>query len=121
MVGDRKGKTKVNEQPKKKKRTREERDWERAQAAADAADRPQRPFQIRESRAATQGESEPDAEVPPGTTTLRRSACTRGTAQTPPIRGGPRVRGGCPPRLGGRNQPGTTAQIEDEPESEPED
>ena len=40
MVGDRKGKAKVDEQPKKKKRSREEREWERAQAAADAVDRP---------------------------------------------------------------------------------
>ena len=46
MAGDRKGKAKVDEQPKKKKRTREEQDWEHTQAAADAADRPQRPFQI---------------------------------------------------------------------------
>ena len=89
MVGDRKGKTKVNEQPKKKKRTREEQDWERTQGAADAADRPQRLFQIRESRAATEGESKPDAQPVPGTPTLRRSARTRGTAQTPPARGGP--------------------------------
>jgi len=55
MAGDRKGKAKVDEQPKKKKRSREERDWERAHAATAIADRPQRPFQIRESRAATQG------------------------------------------------------------------
>ena len=97
-----KGKAKVDEQPKKKKRTREERDWERAQAAADAADCPQRLFQIRESRAATEGESEPDAQPVPGTLTLSRSARTRGTAQTPPARGGPRVLGGRPPRPGGR-------------------
>ena len=51
MAGDRKGKAKVDEQPKKKKRSREEREWERAQVAADAVDRPQRPFQIHESRA----------------------------------------------------------------------
>ena len=61
MAGDIKGKAKVDEQPKKKKRSHEEQDWERAQAAAAVADRPQRPFQIRESWAATQGESEPDA------------------------------------------------------------
>ena len=76
MVGDRKGKAKVDEQLKKKKRSREEREWQRAQVATDAVDRPQRPFQIRESRAATQGESEPDAEAPPGTPTLRRSTRT---------------------------------------------
>ena len=76
MAGDRKGKAKVDEQPKKKKRTREEREWDCAHAAAAAADRPQRPFQIRDSRADTQGESEPDAEAPPGTRTLRRSART---------------------------------------------
>ena len=96
MAGDKKGKAKVDEQPKKKKRSRDEREWERAQAAADAADRPQRSFQIRESRAATQGESEPDAEAPPGTPTLRRSARTQGpppqtTVQTSPARGGPRT------------------------------
>ena len=44
MACDRKGKAKVDEQPKKKKRTREERDWERAHAAVAAADRPQRLF-----------------------------------------------------------------------------
>ena len=76
MADDRKGKAKVDEQPKKKKRSHEERDWECAQAAAAVADCPQRPFQIRESRAATQGESEPDAEAPPGTPTLHRSART---------------------------------------------
>ena len=121
MAGDRKGKAKVDEQPKKKKRTREERDWERAHAAAAAAERPQRPLQIRESRAATQGESEPDAEAPPGTPTLCRSARTRAAAQTPPARGGPRVRCGRLPRPGGRTQPDTAAQTEDEPDSEPED
>ena len=76
MAGDRKGKAKVDEQPKKKKQTREEREWDRAHAAATAVDRPQRPFQIRESRAATQGESEPDAEAPLGTPTLRCSTRT---------------------------------------------
>ena len=105
MAGDRKGKAKVDEQPKKKKLTREERDWERAPAAADAADCPQRPFQIREFQAATQGESEPDAGALPGTPTLRHSAHTRGTAQTPPARGGPCTRGGRPPRPGARTQP----------------
>ena len=78
MAGDRKGKAKVDEQPKKKKQSREEREWERAQVAADAADRPQRSFQIRDSRADTQGESKPDAEAPLGTPLLRRSARTRG-------------------------------------------
>ena len=103
MAGDKKGKAKVDEQPKKKKkRTREEREWERAHAAVAAADRPQRPFQVRESRAATQGESEPDAEAPPGTPTLCHSARTRGPAQTPPARGGACARGGRPPRPGGR-------------------
>ena len=91
MAGGRKGKAKVDEQPKKKKRTREEREWDCAHAAAAAADRPQRPFQIRESRAATQRESEPDTEAPPGTPTLRCSTRTRGTSQTPPARGGPRT------------------------------
>ena len=104
MAGDRKGKAKVDEQPKKKKWSREEREWERALAATDAADRPQRPFQIRDSRADTQGESEPDAEAPPGTSTLRRSARTQTTVQTTaqpsPARGGPRTRGGRPPRPG---------------------
>ena len=101
MAGDRKGKAKVDEQPKKKKPTREEQDWECTQGAADATDCPQRLFQIRESRAATEGESEPNAQPVPGTPTLRRSARTRGTSQTPPARGGPRVLGGCPPRPGG--------------------
>ena len=78
MAGDRKGKAKVDEQPKKKKRSREERDWERAHTATAIADRPQRPFQIRESRAATLGESEPDAQPVPGTPTLHHSVCTRG-------------------------------------------
>ena len=40
MAGDRKGKAKVDEQPKKKKRSHDEREWERAQASADAADHP---------------------------------------------------------------------------------
>ena len=40
MVGDRKGKAKVDEQLKKKKRSREEREWQQAQVAADAVDRP---------------------------------------------------------------------------------
>ena len=102
MAGDRKGKAKVDELPKKKKRTREEQDWEHTQGAADAADRPRRLFQIRESRAATEGESEPDAQPVPGTLTLRRSTRTRGTAQTPPAHGGPRVLGGRPPRPRGR-------------------
>ena len=119
IAGDRKGKAKVDEQPKKKKRSREERDWERAHAAVAAADRPQRLFQIRESRAATQGESEPDVEAPPCTPTLRHSARTRGTAQTTPTRGGPRTRGGRPPRPGARTQPQTAAQTDDQPESEP--
>ena len=44
MAGDRKGKAKVDEQPKKKKRTHEEREWDRAHAAAVAEDHPQRPF-----------------------------------------------------------------------------
>ena len=53
MAGDRKGKAKVDEQPKKTRRSGEERDWERAHAAAAAADRLQRPFRIRELPAAT--------------------------------------------------------------------
>ena len=105
MACDRKGKAKVDEQPKKKKRTCEEREWDHAHAAAAATDRPQRPFQIRESSAATQGESEPDAEAPPGTPTLCRSVHTWGTAQTPPARGGARTRGGRPPRPRARTQP----------------
>ena len=123
MACDRKGKAKVDEQPKKKKRSRDEREWERAQAAAAAADRPQRPFQIRESRVAIQGESEPDAEAPPGTPTLCHSARTRGPAQTPPARGGARTRGGRPPRPGGHTQPqsDTAPQTEDQLESEAED
>ena len=80
MAGDRKGKAKVDEQPKKTRRSGEEQDWEHAHAAAAAADRPRRPFRIREPPTATQGESELDVEVVPGTPTLRRSARTRGTA-----------------------------------------
>ena len=54
MPGDRKGKGKVIEQPKMKKRSPEEREWERAHVATDAADHPQRAFRIRDP----QGESD---------------------------------------------------------------
>ena len=58
MPGDRKGKGKVIEQPKMKKRSPEEREWERAHVAADAADRPQRTFRIRDPQEDPQGESD---------------------------------------------------------------
>ena len=45
MPGDRKGKGKVIEQPKMKKRSPEEHEWERAHVAAD---HPQRAFRIRD-------------------------------------------------------------------------
>ena len=89
MAGDRKGKVKVVEKTKKK-RTREERKWDRAIAAADASDQPQRSIRIRGSQAEGQGEPE---YTPP----LHRSGRTCGseTAQpSPPALSGPRTRGG---------------------------
>jgi len=46
MAGDKKGKGKAVVEPKKK-RSRDEREWARALAAADAADQPQRSVRIR--------------------------------------------------------------------------
>ena len=89
MAGDKKGKGKVIPQAKKK-RIREERDWDRAIAAADAANQPQHSIRIRDSEVERQGE-------PEDTPQLRRSRRTRGSkaAQpTPPPRAGPRTRGG---------------------------
>ena len=102
MAGDKKGKGKAVVEPKKK-RSRDEREWDRAHAAADAADQPQKSLRIRGS--------EPEAErqgEPQGTPQLRRSARTRPieTAQpTPPPRGGARTRGGAAQRRGTRTQP----------------
>ena len=55
MAGDKKGKGKVVVEAKKK-RSRDERVWDRALAAAGAADQPQRSVRIRDSEAERQGE-----------------------------------------------------------------
>ena len=84
MAGDKKGKGKQVVQ-QKKKRTREDRERERAQVVADAADR-QGSLRIRDPQA----QGEPQQR-------LHRSGCTRQpeTAQTSPqSRSGPRTRGG---------------------------
>ena len=108
MAGEKKGKGKVVEQPKKKKRSREEREWDRAIAAAEAQDRPQRPVRIHEpptGDSGTAAESDAQAVSVQGTPPLCRSGHTRTSAQTPPPpRSSPRTRGGTPPRPGGRSQ-----------------
>ena len=100
MAGDKKGKGKVIPQAKKK-RIREERDWDRAIAAADAANQPQHSIRICDSEVERQGE-------PEDTPQLRRSGRTRGSeaAQpTPPPYAGPWTRGGAVQRRGARTQP----------------
>ena len=100
MAGDKKGKGKVIPQAKKK-RIREERDWDRAIAAADAANQPQHSIRICDSEVERQGE-------PEDTPQLHRSARTRTieTAQpTLPPRVGPRTRGCAVQRRGTRTQP----------------
>ena len=85
MAGDTKGKGKQVVQ--KKKRSRDDQEWERALAAADATDMAQRSVWIRGD-----GEGEPDSEP-----SLRRSGRRRQTeASQPPqtTRSGPRTRGG---------------------------
>ena len=71
MAGNKKGKGKAVVVTKKK-RSHDEREWDRALAAADAADQPQHSVQIRdpETEAKRQGE-------PQDTPQLHRSACTR--------------------------------------------
>jgi hypothetical protein len=129
MAGDKKGKGKVVEQPKKKKRPREEREWDRAIAAAEAQDRPRCPVQIHEpltGDSGTAAESDAQAVSVQGTPPLCRSGRTRTSAQTPPPPcSGPRTRGGTPPRLGDRSQlqlgddSGADVQAEDDPQAEP--
>ena len=95
MAGDKKGNGK-SVVVAKKKRSHDEHEWDRALAAADAADQPQRSVRIRESEAEAERQGEPQ-----GTPQLRRSARTRPTetAQpTPPPHGGPRTRGGAAQR-----------------------
>ena len=99
MAGDKKGKGKAVVESKKK-RSRDECEWARALAAADAVDQPQRSVRIRGSEAETKRQGEPQ-----GTPQLRLSARTRPieTAQpTPPPRGGARTRGGAAQRRGTR-------------------
>jgi hypothetical protein len=55
MTGDKKGKGKAVEKPKRK-RTHEERESDRALAVPDTQGQPQRPVCIRETPADTQGE-----------------------------------------------------------------
>ena len=68
MAGDKKGKGKVVVEGKKK-RSHDECEWDRALAAADAADQPQHSVWIRDSEA--------EAGGPQDTPQLHRSACTR--------------------------------------------
>ena len=86
MAEDKKGKEKAVVVAKKK-RSRDEHEWDRALAAADAADLPQRSVRISES----------EAGEPQDTPQLRRSARTRTTEIAQPTlhpHVGPRTRGG---------------------------
>src|SRR6185312_16957091 len=97
MAGDRKGK--VNQVVQKKKKTREDREWEHALAAADVADQPQRSVGIREIGA--QGETETAPQQ------LRHSGRTMGSEMaqtTPPSHSSPRTRGGATQKTAGRVQ-----------------
>ena len=58
MAGDKKGKGKAVVEPKKK-RSHDEREWDRAHAAADAADQPQRSLRIRGSEPEAKRQGEP--------------------------------------------------------------
>ena len=78
MAGDKKGKGKVVVEMKKK-RYRDEREWARALAAADAADQPQRSVRVRGSEAEAERQGEPQDSPQ-----LRRSARTRTTKSTQP-------------------------------------
>ena len=101
MAGDKKGKGKAVVEGKKKI-SRDEREWDRALAAADAADQPQRSLRIKGSEAEAERQGEPESTPQP-----RRSGRTRGseTAQpTPPPRAGPRTRGGAVQWSGARSQ-----------------
>ena len=91
MAGDRKGKGKQVVQ-QRKKRTRGDREQERAEAVADAADR-QGSLRIRDPQA--QGEPQQ---------LLRRSGRTRQPQTSPQSRSGPRTRGGSSQRTAGRAQ-----------------
>ena len=85
MAGDKKGKGKQVVQ--KKKRSRDDQEWECALAAADAADMAPRTVRIRGD-----GEGEPDSEP-----SLCRSGCTRQIEAVQPPRttcSGPRTLGG---------------------------
>ena len=58
MAGDKKGKGKAVVEAKKKK-SRDEREWARALAVADAADQPQRSVRIRGSVTTAERQGEP--------------------------------------------------------------
>ena len=109
MAGDKKGKGKQVVQ-QRKKRTHEDRERERAQAIADAADR-QGSLQIRDPQA--QGEPQQ---------LLRRSGRTRQpeTSQTTPeFRSRPRTRGGGTNRAPGRDSDKEAAGQDSDVEEEP--
>ena len=89
MAGDKKGKGKQVVQ--KKKRTHEDRERERADAVADAADR-QGSLRIRDPQA----QGEPQQQ-------LRRSGRTQTAQTTPESRSHPRTRGGGTHRAAGRD------------------
>jgi hypothetical protein len=55
MTGDKKGKGKAVEKPKRK-RTREQREWDHTLAVPDTQGQPQRSIRIHETVADTQGE-----------------------------------------------------------------
>ena len=90
MADDKKGKSKMVVQ-KKKKRTHEDREREQAEAVADAADR-QGSLRIRDPQA----QGEPHQQ-------LRRSGCTQTAQTTPEFRSRPRTRGGGTHRAAGRD------------------
>jgi len=73
MAGDKKGKGKAVVVTKKK-RSRDEREWDRELAAADAADQPQHSVWIRDSEAEAERQGEPQ-----DTPQLHRIARTRVT------------------------------------------
>ena len=91
MAGDKKGKSKMVVQ-KNKKRTREDREREQAEAVADIADR-QGSLRIRDPQ--TQGEPQQQ---------LCRSGHTQTAQTTPESRSRPRTRGGGTQRGAGHAQ-----------------
>ncbi|RLM69156.1 hypothetical protein C2845_PM17G08820 [Panicum miliaceum] len=115
MGRDKKGKGKAVVQPAKK-RTCEQRDWDRVLAVPDTQGQPQRPVRIREALTTAQRESGATTAngsvivAAQGTSPPRRSGRTRATVPAsapPPPRSGARNRGGAisRPRVRIQEQP----------------